>query len=307
VIAGTNASSSGGTRLAPADYNGVVRSITEHVRKVVPADGSVLVVSRGDDELLSLGGRPAGHFPQDEAGRYLGYYPKDSESAIAMLEEQRAAGAQYLVFPSTGFWWLDHYGELRQHLQDSCHLVSSHRDCLVYALTDEAAAAANRSSGEAPTESSGHSLTEIVKHLLPAGALAVIVNAGSTDWGGVDGLRVWEFPLGSAGSTYAPVTHLETMRENGAEFLIIPEPAFEWLGQHGALVEHLSSTHLLVTHQEHVCDIYELCASQPHAEPQAETTAEPDPVPAEEAAARKSFFESLFGWTRRPSANGQPY
>ncbi len=33
------------------------------------------------------------------------------------LEELRAAGADALVFPSTSFWWLDHYTGLAAHLR----------------------------------------------------------------------------------------------------------------------------------------------------------------------------------------------
>ncbi len=51
-----------------------------------------------------------------------------------MLETMRAAGSQYIVFPSTAFWWLDHYAGLRRHLQDNYHLIGSQRDSLIFAL-----------------------------------------------------------------------------------------------------------------------------------------------------------------------------
>ena len=89
------------------------------VLDAVPADATVLVVSRGDDQLLHLDGRSAWHFPRSDDGAYAGHHPADSEEAIAWLEAQRAAGAEYIVFPATGIWWLEHYEGLRRHLDGS--------------------------------------------------------------------------------------------------------------------------------------------------------------------------------------------
>jgi len=300
VGVGASASDSGGTGLAPTDYSRVVRSVQEHVRNVVPAGASVLVVSRGDEDLVDLGDRSAGHFPQDEEGQYLGYYPSDSESAINMLEGMRAAGAQYLVFPSPAFWWLNFYGGLRRHLQDNYHLISAHRDCLVFALVD-VPASVFRASGADGHDATGHALREIAKHLLPAGALVVVASLGDEDWSTLAELQVWQLPL-SAGGSAATMAHLETMQSNGAEFLIVPQSAFEWLDEHAGLLEHLRSSHLLVTHQQYVCDIYELCPPESQAKIEVAQPA----AAAEHGPARKPFLEKLFGWTRRSSANGQP-
>jgi hypothetical protein len=42
--------------------------------------------------------------------------PADNAAAIASLEKERARGADFLVFPATAFWWLDHYEEFRRHV-----------------------------------------------------------------------------------------------------------------------------------------------------------------------------------------------
>src|SRR5262249_31354544 len=78
-------------------------------RAAVAAEAPVAVVSRGDDALLELGGRPAWHFPQTPDGVYAGHHPADGPAAVAHLEAMRARGGRYLVLPSTAFWWLDHY------------------------------------------------------------------------------------------------------------------------------------------------------------------------------------------------------
>jgi len=51
-----------------------------------------------------------------EQKAYAGYCPRGSYEAIAQLEGLRAKGAQYLLFPQTAFWWIDHYPECRATL-----------------------------------------------------------------------------------------------------------------------------------------------------------------------------------------------
>ena len=71
-------------------YPQVRRRIREVVNAELPTGSVVVVVSRGDDNLLQLGPRRGWHFPQTEAGVYAGCYPADSREAIAHLEEIRA-------------------------------------------------------------------------------------------------------------------------------------------------------------------------------------------------------------------------
>jgi hypothetical protein len=105
------------------------------VRDVVPTGGCVIVVSRGDPELLKLSGRKAWHFPRTKDGRYGGYYPADSAQAIKWLEELRTKGGQYLLFPRTGFWWLEHYSELTDYLSQHYERVWSDDACVIFRLS----------------------------------------------------------------------------------------------------------------------------------------------------------------------------
>jgi hypothetical protein len=99
----------------------------------VPSGSTVLVISRGDRALVELEDRHAGHFPQDPGGGYLGHHPRDSEDAIERLEELRARGADYLVLPSTSYWWLDHYSGFAEHLQER-YPVTDAGACSIYGL-----------------------------------------------------------------------------------------------------------------------------------------------------------------------------
>ena len=111
-------------------------SVRDVVDRVVPGGATVLVVSRGDDTLLDLDGRRGWHFPRDATGVYAGHYPGDSRGAIEHLEVQRAKGAQYLLFPASAFWWLDHYVGFREHLDSRYLRVRADARCIVYSLTD---------------------------------------------------------------------------------------------------------------------------------------------------------------------------
>jgi O-antigen biosynthesis protein len=123
-------------------YEDLVVRIRAEVASSLPEDAHVLVVSRGDEEILRLGRRTTSHFPQDEAGQYAGYHPANGEDAIAHLEALRGRGGQFLLFPSTAFWWLDHYPDLRTYLEERYRPVLR-RDgvCMVFALHDGLAAA----------------------------------------------------------------------------------------------------------------------------------------------------------------------
>ena len=105
-----------------------------------PPAATVLVVSKGDEELLNLlraDGRKAAHFPQMPDGCYAGSHPADSQAAIAQLERLRADGGEYLLFPATASWWLDHYRDFAMHLERRYRQVNRRRDtCLVYVLRE---------------------------------------------------------------------------------------------------------------------------------------------------------------------------
>jgi hypothetical protein len=85
----------------------------------------VIVVSKGDPDLLQLSGRPAWHFPQTDDGVYAGFHPGSSAEAIDHLELLRAKGGTYLLIPATSLWWLEHYAAFRDHLTSRYRAVAT--------------------------------------------------------------------------------------------------------------------------------------------------------------------------------------
>lgn len=119
-------------RALVAGYRDLVRDIRAVVGRVVPAGGDVMVVSKGDSNLLQFEGRTGCHFPETGTGVYAGYHPADSAAAIAALEAAIRRGHQYLLFPGTSLWWLDHYEGFRSYLDAHYPRLWSDRRCVLY-------------------------------------------------------------------------------------------------------------------------------------------------------------------------------
>ncbi len=112
----------------------LLRRIRAVIVQAIPPDATVLMVSRGDEEMLSLAAR-AWHFPRLDDGTYLGHHPADSAEAIANLEWQRSRGADFLLIPNSSSWWLTYYDGWRQHLEDRYEaIVRDERTCVVFDL-----------------------------------------------------------------------------------------------------------------------------------------------------------------------------
>ena len=125
-----------------AAYRQLVRDVRDVVGRVVPPGGDVMVVSKGDHNLLQFDGRTGRHFPETEAGIYAGYHPEDSAAAIAALDAAIGRGRQYLLFPGTSLWWLDHYDGFRAHLDARYPRLWSDRQCVLYDVRQPGAPAA---------------------------------------------------------------------------------------------------------------------------------------------------------------------
>lgn len=124
-------------------------AVRRAAQAVTPPDARVLVISRGDPELVKLPGRAGSHFPQAEDGRYAGYHPANGREAVKHLNELRRR-ADYLLLPSTSYWWLDYYADFARHLRDRFQPVWSDDDCVIYRL-----APATNGESSSPSEEKG--------------------------------------------------------------------------------------------------------------------------------------------------------
>jgi GT2 family glycosyltransferase len=125
-------------------YVGLVVRMQQEVERSIPEGAGVLVISRGDAELLRLGARHARHFPAGPDSGYLGRHPANDEEAIQLLEAELDRGAEYLVIPRTELWWLQHYGGFGERLEEH-HVGELHDSCSIYRLEPRLAQAGNPS------------------------------------------------------------------------------------------------------------------------------------------------------------------
>ena len=252
-------------------YREVVRRLRELVQQTVPPDAEVLIVSKGDQELMEVPGRRTQHFPQDGSGEYAGYYPEDGDAAVTHLEGLRARGASFIVFPDPALWWLDHYPELATHLATrSTTLVDEPGIGRVFALSTTSG---EKASHPAATANPGASnlasqLADVVSSTLPPDAVVAVATFGDESLL-APGTTAWHFPSdelgGSQGyaltSSAGALAALKTARKRGAQFLVIPRTAFGWMDECAEFFEELRKKHPLVVRQEHICLIFDLTSS----------------------------------------------
>src|SRR6185436_17749387 len=86
------------------------REITE----LVPNDVPFVLVDEEHIRSMLSHARALPFLEKD--GQYWGP-PPDDATAIRELERMRKAGARYIVFIWTTFWWLNHYAEFARHLR----------------------------------------------------------------------------------------------------------------------------------------------------------------------------------------------
>ena len=159
------------------DYADMVNRVRSLIARVVPPGATVAVASKGDDALVSLEGFTGWHFPQAPSGEYAGWYPADSDDAIAQVRTLVERGAQYLVVPATATWWLQHYPGLRRYLDEHGREVALEAGtCSIHAFNEARSGPAPlatrevRSADGAPEQAPGSAsadTTRLIAFVLP--------------------------------------------------------------------------------------------------------------------------------------------
>jgi GT2 family glycosyltransferase/glycosyltransferase involved in cell wall biosynthesis len=121
-----------------ASYHELVENIRQIIDSRLPPGATVIVASKGDEDLVTLAARRGWHFPQEHDGTYSGHHPANSAAAIQQLEKLRDEGGEFLVLPAPMFWWLQFYPEFAVHLAHHYSMVEEGRECLIYLLGESA-------------------------------------------------------------------------------------------------------------------------------------------------------------------------
>jgi len=210
----------------------------------------VLVVSKGDGELLKLPDRVGWHFPQDERGVYAGHHPASSEAAIAHLEALRVKGAGSLLIPPPSLWWLDHYAAFREHLERMAVAVSRDPAAgILFVLPDPPTgpvAGPPPARGAAVLAEPVDQLADLVASLVPPEA-GVALAAVPGELAILAGRRVVVVQVGPTQAGPSLADRLQDARRRGAQFLVATKAAVRD-DPEGAL----RGAGRLVTSQQHV-------------------------------------------------------
>ncbi|MDQ3817160.1 MAG: hypothetical protein M3362_05655 [Acidobacteriota bacterium] len=107
---------------------------------------------------------------------------------------------------------------------------------------------------------------EIVKNTVPPSATIAVISHGDDKLLELSNRRGWHLPQVSEGvyAGYQPenaaeaISQLETLRDKGADFLLIPGQQFWWLDYYGKFRQHLNGHYSVVAYQEDTCVIYSL-------------------------------------------------
>lgn len=119
---------------------------------------------------------------------------------------------------------------------------------------------------QGPYQKQVRRIRELVRRVLPEGAVVAVINKGDEALLRLDGRRGEHFPQTEDGryTGYNPANsqevlgHLERVRAKGAQFLLVPEDYAWWLEHYKEFREHLETRYRVVIRQEELCVIFDL-------------------------------------------------
>ena len=121
-------------RLFELQYDRFVNRIYRAVCRVVPKDGTVIVIGEGASRLQDLGFRSVREFPSRTGPLRAACMPADSHIAISHLEELRAQGGEYLLLSVTANWWLDYSAKFMKYIENRYRILAREDSCVIYSL-----------------------------------------------------------------------------------------------------------------------------------------------------------------------------
>ncbi|HEX5593783.1 MAG TPA: glycosyltransferase [Solirubrobacterales bacterium] len=119
-------------------------------------------------------------------------------------------------------------------------------------------------------EREAEQVREAVKEAVPSGSTVLVISRGDEGLLRLNGRRAEHFPQAEDGGwaghhpadSEEAVAHLESLRDRGAEFLVIPPTYLWWLRHYEGLREHLERQHEPVVSDDRAGAIYRLSGSE---------------------------------------------
>lgn len=109
-------------------------------------------------------------------------------------------------------------------------------------------------------------IQKVVARTIPAGATVAVVSRGDQEIVDLEGRTGWHFPRQDDGeyAGYHPadsadaIKHLEKVRTDGADYLLLPSTALWWLDYYDDFKKHLESKYPCVVTQKDTCLVFKL-------------------------------------------------
>jgi hypothetical protein len=249
-------------------YEQLAAHVAVLAEEATPAGAIVLVVSKGDENLVRFDGRSGWHFPRAATGQYAGHHPPDGGWAVDHLEALRAAGGAYLVLPATYYWWLEHYPELERHLRTRYERVKCPEEvCRIYRLLELPSAAPRVVPDLSQDDAQRRCLPAmraLLANLLPDEEVVLVLTEGDDSLLHLE-RPTWHFPHDADGR-HMPlesdgrhaVAQLQTLSGNGIRYLVVPAPTLWRLARRPALLTYLERSCRRLASRDRICVVYEL-------------------------------------------------
>jgi hypothetical protein len=136
-------------------------------------------------------------------------------------------------------------------------------DMVAAAPTSPPPAAASESSQYAELS---RRIRKAVQRVVPAAATVAVVSKGDAELLELNGRQGWHFPQREDGvyagfypaDSAAAIEHLESLRQKGASYLVLPVTAFWWMETYAAFARYLESNYQLALDDADVCKVFAL-------------------------------------------------
>ncbi len=114
-----------------------VYEVTLEIAKLVPPQDAFILVDEGRLEAAPLVA-PRRCIPFLEKDGYYWGKPTDDDAAIREVTRLRLSGANFMIFVSSTFWWLEYYPGLKRYLYSNFHCSFKDDRLLAFNLRAEA-------------------------------------------------------------------------------------------------------------------------------------------------------------------------
>lgn len=109
-------------------------------------------------------------------------------------------------------------------------------------------------------------IREVAARAIPAGATVAVISRGEREILDLKGRTGWHFPRQDDGEyagyhpadSAAAIKHLEKVRKDGADYLLIPSTALWWLDYYDDFRDHLESKYVRVVTPKDTCVVFKL-------------------------------------------------